>query len=58
MDSLTQGFCVNSPQDLLEPLGEAIAAMTEVISEKLYLFGSVDKAHLHQSPYAEMLALS
>ena len=57
MDSLTESFCVNSPSDLLEPMGDAIVAMTEVTGEKLHLFGSVDKAHLHQSPYAEMLAL-
>lgn len=56
MDSLAQGFCATPPKDLLEPMGEAIVAMAEVIGEKLHLFGSVDKAHLHQSPYAEMLA--
>jgi tagatose 1,6-diphosphate aldolase GatY/KbaY len=30
--------------------------MQEVIIEKLNLFGSVGKAHLHDTPYAAMLA--
>jgi hypothetical protein len=42
--------------DLLEIAGEAIAAMQEVIIEKLSLFGSIGKAHLHETPYAEMLS--
>jgi tagatose 1,6-diphosphate aldolase GatY/KbaY len=33
----------------------AIAAMQQVITEKLELFGSHNKAHLHQTPYAAML---
>lgn len=56
MASLKTGFCEQTPQDLLEPMGEAIEAMIAVITEKLQLFGSVDKAHLHCSPYAEVLA--
>jgi tagatose 1,6-diphosphate aldolase GatY/KbaY len=42
--------------DLLDLTADAIAAMQTVVSEKLQLFGSVGKAHLHQSPYAQMLA--
>ena len=42
--------------DLLDLTADAIAAMQAVVSEKLQLFGSVGKAHLHQSPYAQMLA--
>jgi tagatose 1,6-diphosphate aldolase GatY/KbaY len=30
--------------------------MQSVITEKLTLFGSVGKAHLHETPYAEVLA--
>ncbi len=55
MRSLQAGFCENKPKDLLQPMGDAIQAMTGVVIEKLQLFGSVDKAHLHESPYASML---
>jgi tagatose 1,6-diphosphate aldolase GatY/KbaY len=30
--------------------------MQSVITDKLQLFGSFGKAHLHQTPYAAMLA--
>lgn len=56
MQALKQEICGVSPKDLLEIAGEAIEAMQEVITEKLHLFGSVQKAHLHQSPYSDMLA--
>ncbi len=56
MQSLKDEICGATPKDLLDVAGEAIAAMQEVISEKLTIFGSVGKAHLHQTPYAEMLA--
>lgn len=56
MQALKQEVCDVSPKDLLDIAGEAIEAMQEVIIEKLYLFGSVQKAHLHQSPYSAMLA--
>lgn len=55
MQSIKEEICGASPKDLLEIAGEAIAAMQEVITEKLLLFGSVDKAHLHETPYAAML---
>lgn len=56
MQALKIEICGDSPKDLLEIAGEAISAMQEVITEKLILFGSVGKAHLHETPYAEMLA--
>ncbi|XGB40212.1 MAG: class II fructose-bisphosphate aldolase [Cyanobacteria bacterium LVE1205-1] len=56
MDRLHQGICSESLKDLVDSMGAAIAAMQAVITEKLELFGSVHKAHLHLSPYAEMLA--
>jgi tagatose 1,6-diphosphate aldolase GatY/KbaY len=47
----------NAPQaDLLPCMEDAIAAMQQVISEKMQLFGSANHAHLHETPYAEMLA--
>jgi tagatose 1,6-diphosphate aldolase GatY/KbaY len=42
--------------DLLDLADDAIAAMQGVIVEKLELFGSVGKAHLHETPYAAFLA--
>jgi tagatose 1,6-diphosphate aldolase GatY/KbaY len=56
MQALKLEICGESPKDLLEIAGEAIAAMQEVIIEKLDLFGSVGKAHLHDHPYADFLA--
>lgn len=55
MQALQAEICGHSPKDLLEIAGEAIAAMENVITEKLYLFGSVGKAHLHDTPYARSL---
>jgi len=56
MQALKLEICGDSPKDLLEIAGEAIAAMEAVIIEKLRLFGSVGKAHLHETPYATTLA--
>jgi tagatose 1,6-diphosphate aldolase GatY/KbaY len=57
MQSIQAGVCSQVElKDLLDAMGGAIAAMHEVITDKLELFGSVGKAHLHQSPYADMLA--
>jgi tagatose 1,6-diphosphate aldolase GatY/KbaY len=56
LESLKAEVCGKSPQDLLEIAGEAIEAMQEVIEEKLHLFGSIGKAHLHDTPYGAMLA--
>lgn len=55
LNALKQGLCSSSLKDLLDSMEAAIAAMEEVITEKLHLFGSVGKAHLHQTPYAAML---
>jgi len=38
-----------SSPDLLEVMQKAITAMQSVVAEKLQLFGSVGKGHLHQS---------
>jgi tagatose 1,6-diphosphate aldolase GatY/KbaY len=56
LQALKEEICGQSPKDLLEIAGETIAAMQEVIAEKITLFGSIGKAHLHETPYAEMLA--
>lgn len=55
MQALKDEICGASSKDLLEIAGEAIEAMQEVIAEKLQLFGSVNKAHLHINPYATIL---
>ena len=56
MQTLQQGICSSSLKDLLDSMTATIEAMQSVVVEKLRLFGSSGKAHLHQSPYAEMLA--
>ncbi len=56
MQSLKAELCGDRTPDLLDLADDAIAAMQEVITEKLELFGSVGKSHLHQTPYAELLA--
>ncbi|MDX2231265.1 MAG: class II fructose-bisphosphate aldolase [Leptolyngbyaceae cyanobacterium bins.349] len=56
MQALKHEVCGAGAGDLLEIAGEAIAAMAAVITEKLTLFGSVGKAHLHETPYARSLA--
>jgi tagatose 1,6-diphosphate aldolase GatY/KbaY len=48
MQSLQQGICSRSLKDLVDSMGAAIAAMQSVITEKLELFGSMHKAHLHR----------
>lgn len=55
MQALKDEICGASPKDLLEIARVAIAAMQEVIAQKLELFGSVNKAHLHETPYATRL---
>lgn len=47
MDVLKSSNSLSSP-DLLDVMQKAIAAMQAVISEKIALFGSNSKAHLHQ----------
>jgi tagatose 1,6-diphosphate aldolase GatY/KbaY len=46
MDVLKKTASLSDP-DLLDVMQHAIQAMKSVISDKLSLFGSVDKAHLH-----------
>lgn len=55
MESLKDELCSKGPQDLLDITSSAIGAMEEVITGKLQLFGSANKAHLHQTPYASSL---
>jgi tagatose 1,6-diphosphate aldolase GatY/KbaY len=55
MNILGDEVCTASGADLLPCMEGAIAAMEQVITEKLELFGSHNKAHLHQTPYAAML---
>jgi tagatose 1,6-diphosphate aldolase GatY/KbaY len=56
VQSLKRDLSGAKTPDLVDLMNSGITAMQEVISEKLQLFGSAGKAHLHQSPYAEMLA--
>ncbi|MBI4781700.1 MAG: class II fructose-bisphosphate aldolase [Oscillatoriophycideae cyanobacterium NC_groundwater_1537_Pr4_S-0.65um_50_18] len=56
MQALKQGMCGDETQDLLEIAAATITAMQAVITAKLILFGSAYKAHLHETPYAAMLA--
>ena len=56
MRCLKEQLGASKTPDLLDLTQEAIASMQAVVAEKLQLFGSVGKAHLHQSPYAQMLA--
>ncbi|MDX2216767.1 MAG: class II fructose-bisphosphate aldolase [Oculatellaceae cyanobacterium bins.114] len=56
MHALKEEMCGGTASDLLELAEKAIAAMEAVIQDKLRLFGSVEKAHLHDTPYGEMLA--
>ena len=55
MESLKDELCSKGPQDLLDITSSSIDAMKEVIAGKLQLFGSANKAHLHQTPYAASL---
>lgn len=57
MQSLKAEICGDSPKDLLDIAGEAISAMQEVIIAKIDLFGSVGKSYLHETPYADLLAM-
>jgi tagatose 1,6-diphosphate aldolase GatY/KbaY len=53
---LSQSLNAPTLRDLMEVMQSAIAAMQTVVTDKLTLFGSVNKQHLHQSPYATFLA--
>lgn len=56
MTTLRSDSCHAPQADLLPCMEQSIAAMQQVVMEKMRLFGSIHKAHLHQSPYARMLA--
>jgi len=56
MLSLQDGVCAGGDRDLLEIAEEAIAAMQVIITEKFQLFGSVNMAHLHETPLSAVLA--
>lgn len=58
MRILKTDSCASPSSDLLDCMDDVVEAMKEVITEKLVLFGSAGKAHLHQSPYAQMLIRS
>ncbi|MEL6224532.1 MAG: class II fructose-bisphosphate aldolase [Cyanobacteria bacterium J06626_14] len=51
MSAVRSQMCGMDGTDLLDLARVAIAAMQQVITDKLRLFGSVGKARLHQSPY-------
>lgn len=55
MQALKHEICGQSDPELLEVTGAAIAMMQDVILEKLQLFGSAGKAHLHETPAANAL---
>ncbi|GAB4237992.1 MAG: class II fructose-bisphosphate aldolase family protein [Elainellaceae cyanobacterium] len=56
MKTLQKDVCSSDQKDLLEVTSDVIVAMQKVIADKLVLFGSIQKAHLHQTPYAQMLS--
>jgi tagatose 1,6-diphosphate aldolase GatY/KbaY len=55
MTTIRSEACSATKADLLPCMEQSIAAMQKVIIDKMELFGSINKAHLHQTPYAEML---
>ncbi|OKH51291.1 tagatose-bisphosphate aldolase [Calothrix sp. HK-06] len=56
VQNLKKDLSTSKSPDLVDLMQNAISAMQSVISEKIHLFGSAGKAHLHESPYASMLA--
>jgi tagatose 1,6-diphosphate aldolase GatY/KbaY len=56
LQSLKMNLSAPKTPDLVDLMEKAIATMQGVISEKLQLFGSVNKAHLHQCQYVGNLA--
>lgn len=56
MTMLRSDACAAEKADLVPCMEEAVSAMQRVVTEKMQLFGSVQKAHLHQTPYATMLS--
>lgn len=58
VQALKQDLSSVKNPDLVDLMQKAIGAMQKVITDKLQLFGSAGKAHLHESPYANMLAMN
>lgn len=56
MTMLRSDACAAEKADLVPCMESAVSAMQRVVTEKMQLFGSVQKAHLHQTPYAMMLS--
>jgi tagatose 1,6-diphosphate aldolase GatY/KbaY len=56
MATLQSETCHAAKADLLPCMEQSIAAMRQVVIDKMQLFGSVNKAHLHQTLYTATLA--
>lgn len=55
MQTLNLENCIAEDADLVPCMNAVVDAMQQVVMQKMELFGSARKAHLHQSPYAQML---
>jgi tagatose 1,6-diphosphate aldolase GatY/KbaY len=55
MALLKSELCIADEADLVPCMEGSIAAMQDVVMQKMRLFGSDQKAHLHQTPYAALL---
>ncbi len=55
MRMLRSERCAASDADLIPCMTDSITAMQQVILDKMQLFGSAHKAHLHQTPAAALL---
>lgn len=55
MTMLKSERCAATGADLIPCMEDSIAAMQQVVMDKMRLFGSAQKAYLHQTPYAALL---
>jgi tagatose 1,6-diphosphate aldolase GatY/KbaY len=55
MALLKSELCTAEQADLVPCMEGSISAMQDVVMQKMRLFGSDQKAHLHQTPYAALL---
>ncbi|MCU0525563.1 MAG: class II fructose-bisphosphate aldolase [Elainella sp. Prado103] len=55
MKTLRLEDCVADQSDLVPCMETVVEAMQAIVMEKMQLFGSARQAHLHQTPYAQML---
>ncbi len=55
MQTLNLEKCIAEDADLVPCMEAVVDAMQQIVMQKMELFGSAHKAHLHQSPYARML---